>query len=511
MSLAAALVPASLAVPASDDIFQAGDRPAQRAIVTASWADPPVGPPPDAPMLREIAGIAAVLNAREIRDLNRAAARQTRIDRQPQSTGDAWTVYLLRRPGDQASESDTVTIRRTAEGWPYAESDGTLTRLATAPFDRLSSGWGATRPDPEAFVQPWRVVGSDKPPETTAPRLIALTPEPSRILLDTDSLADRFARGRSNPFTGVLTRAIADESFMLTYPRHATPPDSVTLAEPEHIPGVDQPVGLLVWINPTPAAAAPPAVLTAAARHGLAVVVPANAGNDRPVIDRLQIALDAVATTQAVLWTDRERVYIAGMSGGGRLSSMLWAGAPDVFTGAIGVVGLNSHHPIPIGNGKVWPASHRIPAPPLAGEIRKHPIAAISGPRDFNYTESKSRIDALKRDGYTARLFDVPGLGHTMPDADILADAIAWIERAVTERRDQAAEKGQRLLDQISPERRVELPAKITLRERRLLERVTILAPWTEPAWEAAGLLGYTTATEMPGTAKPVSPAPGAP
>lgn len=509
--LATLIAPTPATRAAPDDVFTIGGSPAQRAIVTAAWTDPPKADAPTSPMLREIAGIAAVLNARDIRDLNRALEPQTRVDRDLPSSQNAWTVYLAPRTNVTYSTSHAVTIRRAPEGWPFVESNGKQTRLATAAFDRISTDWITTRPDPRNLWRSFADTAIDNNSEPAASQPTPVPSRPSPIRLDTTTLSERFARDGPTPFAGVLTRSIDNESFALTLPQRpeSRNPDSDLENEPETGPAPEpiasRPLGLLVWINPTPSAAAPREVLEAAAHHGLAVIVPAHAGNDRPVIDRLQIALDAVASARSVLWIDRERVYIAGMSGGGRLASMLWAGAPDVFTGAIGVVGINSHHAVPIGNGKVWPASHRIPGPPLAADLRRHPIAAISGTRDFNYTESKARIESLKRDGYHARLFDVPNLGHTMPDAETLTQALAWIDKAVTDSREQAAEEGQRLLDQISPDRLEQLPADMNPREHRLLERVTIIAPWTDPAWQAATLLGYT-AEPSPS----LTPSPGA-
>ncbi len=478
-----------------DAVFTAGSRPAQYGVVTAAWAEPPRGEVPPTPMLQEIAGIAAVLNAREIRDLNRAIEPQTRIDGPIPDRIGGWTVHLAPRTHGAFVEDHAVRVRRTAEGWPIAISADRRTRLNTAAFDRISRGWRPTRPDPlgrsgllnSGFVDPDDETATSPP----ATRLIESVQSPIR--LDAQAISLRFGRGGDPLFAGTLTRSIEQESFRLTPP-------------PDPIPG--RPMGLIVWINPTERGSVPPTVTEAAARIGLAVVVSRNAGNTRPVVDRLQISLDAVASAERSIWLDRERIYVGGMSGGGRLASMLWAGAPDVFTGAVCVVGINSQHRVPTGSGTVWPASHKVPAPPLGTTLRPHPIAAISGVRDFNFTESGARIDALIRDGFRARLFDVPDLGHTLPNAGHLADAFGWIDRVVLERRAEAAEAGQALLDQIEPTRLTLPPTELAPRERRLLERVTLIAPWTEPAWEAAAALGYTAPTPptQPHQASPTPP-----
>ena len=170
---------------------------------------------------------------------------------------------------------------------------------------------------------------------------------------------------------------------------------------------------------------------------------------------------------------------------------MLWAGAPDVFTGALCVVGINSHHRIPVGNGTSWPATHQVPLGDALRTLRLHPIAAISGEHDFNLTESNGRVARLRRENFHARLFDLPGLGHQLPGAQDLATALDWIDRAALDRRSESAEAAQALLDRVSEESKAGPPSELSELERRSLERVTLIAPWTAPAWEAAAILGY--------------------
>jgi hypothetical protein len=74
-----------------------------------------------------------------------------------------------------------------------------------------------------------------------------------------------------------------------------------------------------------------------------------------------------------------------------------------------------------------------------------------------------------------------------------LASALEWVDRPVQSAREELSERGANLLERYRAEHGEAPPPDE--RARRLLERVTIVAPWTEPAWRAAGLLGYTDAT----------------
>ena len=463
------------AAPPRTTLFSVGDLPATRGVVTAHWATPPSGEVPSSDMLRTLTGVGVELGPRQIRDLERALSDRTRVPPDVRVVESLWTVHLW-----NGSAKARVEIGRVEEGWILASRDEREARLEQVPFEHLSQQWGNPRPDPTTLGIARRSAAPDHAiddPAEREPTLLRPQPRASPVRLDAPELSKRFARGGVSPFEAPLTRDIDGESFNLYIPPDAKP---------------NRPLGLLVWINPTESPEPPSVVTEAAGALGLAVIPPAHAGNDRPVVDRLQLALDAVQTATNSVWIDADRVYIAGMSGGGRLASMLWAGAPDVFTGALGIVGLNSHHQIPTGKGTVWPPSHRLPAGDLARRLRPHPIAAITGPRDFNFVESRQRITQLKREGFEARLFDLPRLAHEMPDAGTIRDALIWIDRPVQQQRSEAGARADTILDRIPPEVLENPESPLSEQHRRALVRVTELAPWTEPAWFAAERLGYT-------------------
>ena len=84
-------------------------------------------------------------------------------------------------------------------------------------------------------------------------------------------------------------------------------------------------------------------------------------------------------------------------------------------------------------------------------------------------------------------------IGHTMPSEDQFLAAARWIDRPVQQARTQAADAAAKLFTQIDQDSLADPSAELSRRERRLLERVTIIAPWTEPAWTAAYRLTGST------------------
>jgi hypothetical protein len=467
----------TLARADGDGLFRVQGRRPESAVVTAHWAAPPAADIPESDMLRAILGIVSTLSARDLRDLERSVAEQTRVGPDLIAADKLWTIHL-RGVGGPGAKTRSIEIGRVEYGWLLAESEGFRVRLESSIVDRIARDWPTPRPDP---AQTRALVEADPADSTppSEPEAIELRPRPvaSPIRLDAGTLSERFARGRPSPFNGPLRRTVDAESFRLRLPVSFD---------------LDRPIPLIVWINASEDDAIPEELAAVADGAGYAIIAPSAAGNDRPVVDRMQVVLDAVPTALRVIWVDPERVVVAGLSGGGRLASMLWSATPDVFTGAMPIAGLNSWHDIPTGQGTVWAGTHQPPVGSLGQTLRAHPLAAISGPRDFNFIEARARVEQLRRDNFTARLFDIPGLGHTMPPPAALRDALAWIDHPVTSRREQQAEAAGRLLDSIPAEVLENPAAELTERQRRTLERVTEVAPWTEPAWTAAARLGFT-------------------
>lgn len=457
---------------ADPGLFLIDGRAPRTAIVTAPWAEPPADPDavPESPMLRAITGVIADLTPRDLTALRRAADTKTRVPDDIALSSPLVSVHMKDRLA-----SARVDLALVEHGWILATQSSpgrppVRARLDDRVIADLLNSWPSARPNPNPDPNP------DAGPLAPAgqPFQLAHPLTPSPIRLDEATASARFAAGRGSPFTDPMTRDLADERMFARLPVNHDP---------------SRPAGLLVWISPTPSGVPPQSLYQAADKLNLVCVASENAGNDRTALDRIQLTLDAVATISERIWIDPDRVYACGMSGGGRISSMLWACFPDIFTGAVPIVGMNSHHAVPIGNGKYWPKSHADPRGDHARLLRTNRLAAISGQNDYNFREMQARTGRLRREHLAARLFDIAGLGHTMPTDDHITTAITWVDEAVMQARAASAGRVKPLLDRYLNEHGQTPPTNP--RDAALLERVTTLAPWTDPAWTAAKLLGY--------------------
>lgn len=240
--------------------------------------------------------------------------------------------------------------------------------------------------------------------------------------------------------------------------------------------------GVLVWIDPMMEGKPPAALHAAADEFGLIIMSPAKAGNQRAVVDRLQLALDAAATASRRWLIDPERVYVAGLSGGGKMSSILLAAFPEVFTGAMPIVGLSWYLRLPTGEpGKFWAPEFAKPEGARWKKFATRRLGVVTGPGDFNYEPIRAGVALFEKDKLSVRLFDVPGLGHEMPGPEALREAVAWIDEPGRAARFKAEERATAAADA--------LPSEPEPR-RQALRALVLAHPWTRAAWAALDELG---------------------
>ena len=414
------------------------------------------------PMLRTLGHIPGALDTRDIVRLRRDIASP--IDTPPFHTPIA--TLLIERDSETRSltltQLDPTTYALIDPDHPTTAHPIKRSDLADLPIDITMLEQG---PTPALTPQLARDMFSD------TSNLVWTAPHTqSPILFDRATLRSRI----KNNFPP-LTRTLGDETFRVRFTNTMTP---------------DNPPGVLLWISPSEYAGIPTAVYPAADELNLIVVGIDNNGNNRPITDRLQNVLDALETLRAHLRIDESRVYASGLSGGGRCSSILFLACPDLITGAVPIVGLDSYHRIPTGQPNLfWAGNVGRPPGKLFKQCKEHRLRAITGTMDFNEPEMALRIKALKADNLDVKLDTIDGMGHTMPTAEQFTQALTWVDTKQRTRAQNAATKAQEELDKAltnNPDPRTNIPT------RRALIDITINAPWSKPAHKAAHRLGLT-------------------
>jgi pimeloyl-ACP methyl ester carboxylesterase len=264
---------------------------------------------------------------------------------------------------------------------------------------------------------------------------------------------------------------------------------------PEDYARSEQSYGILVWVNAGDRGSVPRAWLPVLEEHRLIWIGANDSGNERGVGVRFGLALDAVHNLKALYRVDESRVYVAGISGGGKVASMLAIIYPEIFNGAIPIVGVAyfRHLPVPTEPNqsneprKLWPGMFERPPTPTLDRAREQGrFVLITGSDDFNRDPIKGTYElGFLKDGFRhVQYVEVAGMGHTIPDAQTLSRAIESLDAPLPEIRAAADASAAR----IQPRRaKSPTPATTPAAPRRAAPTTVPSAP--SPETEAQRLL----------------------
>jgi predicted esterase len=190
------------------------------------------------------------------------------------------------------------------------------------------------------------------------------------------------------------------------------------------------PHGLFIWISPGDRPSISPEWEKVLAEKKLIFIGAAKSGNNRPVFDRMRLAIDANDQLRQTYNVDAKRVYVSGHSGGSRVASMLAVAYADMFTGAACFMGVNFFTPTHGKGGAVYEARY-IPHPEIGVLAQQQSrIALVTGDKDMNQDNTKAIYEQgfLANDFKGVKLFDIPGQTHSAPSKDWLEKVLSFLD-----------------------------------------------------------------------------------
>ena len=184
-----------------------------------------------------------------------------------------------------------------------------------------------------------------------------------------------------------------------------------------------QPIGAIVFISTSDEPSGWKSYQSVCKQLGLAFIGPRGAGNNVPSPKRARIVLDCFDDVRRQVPLDHDRTYISGVSGGGRMACGIGFAHPEYFGGILSVVAGGDIRPEP------W-LRHRA--------IDRLSIALITGTTDFNRGEVERWLGPYwKGIGIRSKVW-VANMGHTMPPAATLLEAVKFLDEGRTKRADTA-------------------------------------------------------------------------
>src|SRR6185295_14001030 len=329
----------------AETIFDLSRKPNERVLITLDAQPPPADIDSRPQMLRRIRGVLVELKSQQIAELCATVDQRVAPNKPVPSEDAAASICFVHIDGPAGARH--IAIKQTPEGM-YIATELAVPATLTAPMPQVAPAAQASDRHPRrAILRPELLdrllnnsvsngtgfCGTFEPPKELKLEVTELS-KPyhfSPIQLDAATIRDRIGSSpliKYNP----AARILQDERLFARLPK---------TYDPRH------PTGLLVYMDPMPNGRPPQPLFKALDQFGLICISPAAAGNDRFATERLQLALDAVSTARRRWNIDPTRIYIPGISGGGKMSSESLICFPDIFTGAVSIVGLSWWENIP--------------------------------------------------------------------------------------------------------------------------------------------------------------------
>src|SRR5580700_1277978 len=196
-----------------------------------------------------------------------------------------------------------------------------------------------------------------------------------------------------------------------------------------------EPYGLIVFTYADPEARLPARWQAVMDARKYIFVAAENAGNDQPHGRRLGLAVMAALEMTKAYRIDPNRVYAAGFSGGARMSGLLGFYQSDIFRGTLQNSGADFYRPVPVveATSLVDTAGHTYGLLQASDEDVRQAKAVrfvfITGSNDFRRGNISDIFHGgFEPDGFKAKLFDVPGMGHDICDRETLSRALDFLE-----------------------------------------------------------------------------------
>lgn len=256
-----------------------------------------------------------------------------------------------------------------------------------------------------------------------------------------------------------------------------------------------QPVPLVLFISAGPQPAGLTNWRTVCDAAGVLFASPFGAGNNTTGPLRTRIVMDVLDDVRRRFNVDPDRTYLGGFSGGGRAACNIAFALPEYFGGVVPCCAAEGLRDEP------W-LRHRV--------IDRLSAALLTGETDFNRGELERYRGPLLTDvGVRTKVWTVPKMGHAIPPATVLAEAVRWLEEGLPERRRKATERPAMRLTSDPPSReawsqallaeakkQLQTPAKLYA---GLSQLQGVMARWSDlpAATEATRLLTEYDAKEV--------------
>jgi len=187
---------------------------------------------------------------------------------------------------------------------------------------------------------------------------------------------------------------------------------------PESYDG-SQAFGLIVWISAGDKGSPRDSYLPVLDKLQLLWIGANDIGNNRYTPDRMALTLDGLHNILQRYHVDPERIYVSGLSGGGRVASHLAIIYPELFAGGFYIIGCDYRENLPSDvEGQYWPGFWPFSNDTLVEIGHSNRYTLLTGSHDFNQSGTEKVWQAYHSEGKKWIAYvEVPEMDHRYPNA----------------------------------------------------------------------------------------------
>jgi len=172
-------------------------------------------------------------------------------------------------------------------------------------------------------------------------------------------------------------------------------------------------------------------------KHKLVWVGANKSGNDTDTYERrIPLALDAAYNMQKLYNIDPNRVYVAGLSGGGRVASITAFHHSDVYDGGIFIIGANYWQSMRVpGKSTHWRVGGPKPQQKYLMRAKRFGrYVLLTGDNDGNRLQMQTYYEkAYSKCLNNVLYIQVPGMGHEVPPAEEFEKALEYVDKPLSQ------------------------------------------------------------------------------
>lgn len=188
-----------------------------------------------------------------------------------------------------------------------------------------------------------------------------------------------------------------------------------------------KPFGVYVHISPGDGGDKGAAYQSIMDRLNLIYISPKGTSNDRPMLRRVHLAVDALESVRKEWKLDPKRCVVGGLSGGGHMAMLSQATFPELFIGAVSHAAQSYLPSFPPAYYNCGHFPGLLGTDFTTGALKGRKWVVVSGDKDKNYQEILTTTKQWEAHKLAYRFINVSGMAHSNAQPEQFEEALKWL------------------------------------------------------------------------------------